>query len=184
MFVLAFLSFVFLVGVVMIWGGLAQRSENMQLIGEAYQLLKTGLDLSTDEFEQIFTEWNKGELDSFLIEITATIFGKKDEDGSPVVDKILDTAGQKGTGKWTAIDALDANRLRRIARTNIVVPAHEQHRYRRVPLSPLLDRAQRCVGVLGRGAGIEGELHPTAHRCKRSAQLVGDVRGKTSLVAT
>jgi 6-phosphogluconate dehydrogenase len=81
---------------------------DMQLIGEAYQLLKTGLGLSAEEFEQVFTEWNKGELDSFLIEITATIFGKKDDDGFPVVDKILDTAGQKGTGKWTAIDALDA----------------------------------------------------------------------------
>jgi len=80
---------------------------DMQLIGEAYQLLKDGLGLSADELEKVFTDWNKGELDSFLIEITATIFGKKDDDGQPVVDKILDTAGQKGTGKWTAIDALD-----------------------------------------------------------------------------
>jgi 6-phosphogluconate dehydrogenase len=79
----------------------------MQLIGEAYQLLKEGLGLSADEFETIFTEWNKGELDSFLIEISAIIFGKKDDDGEPMIDKILDTAGQKGTGKWTAIDALD-----------------------------------------------------------------------------
>jgi 6-phosphogluconate dehydrogenase len=80
---------------------------DMQLIGEAYQLLKEGLGLSADEFETIFTEWNKGELDSFLIEISAIIFGKKDDDGEPMIDKILDTAGQKGTGKWTAIDALD-----------------------------------------------------------------------------
>jgi 6-phosphogluconate dehydrogenase len=81
---------------------------DMQLIGEAYQLMKDGLGLTADEFEAIFTEWNKGELDSFLIEISATIFGKKDDDGEPMIDKILDTAGQKGTGKWTAIDALDA----------------------------------------------------------------------------
>ena len=80
---------------------------DMQLIGEAYQLLKDGLGLTADEFQQVFTDWNKGELDSFLIEISATIFGKKDEDGEPLVDKILDTAGQKGTGKWTAISALD-----------------------------------------------------------------------------
>ncbi len=80
---------------------------DMQLIGEAYQLLKDGLALTPDEFEGVFAEWNKGELDSFLIEITATIFGKKDEDGAPMIDKILDTAGQKGTGKWTAISALD-----------------------------------------------------------------------------
>ena len=80
---------------------------DMQLIGEAYQLLKDGLGLTPDEFSAIFHEWNKGELDSFLIEITETIFAKKDEDGQPMIDKILDTAGQKGTGKWTAISALD-----------------------------------------------------------------------------
>jgi len=80
---------------------------DMQLIGEAYQLLKDGLGLTPDEFAEVFMEWNKGELDSFLIEITAEIFAKKDDDGAPMVDKILDTAGQKGTGKWTAISALD-----------------------------------------------------------------------------
>src|SRR6185295_6520567 len=72
---------------------------DMQLICEAYQLLKDGLGLNTDELHQVFTEWNKGELDSYLIEITSQIFAKKDDDGVPVVDKILDTAGQKGTGK-------------------------------------------------------------------------------------
>jgi 6-phosphogluconate dehydrogenase len=80
---------------------------DMQLICEAYQLLRDGLDLTADQFAAVFTEWNAGELDSFLIEISATIFAKKDEGGAPVVDSILDTAGQKGTGKWTAISALD-----------------------------------------------------------------------------
>jgi len=80
---------------------------DMQLICEAYQLLKDGLGLGADELASIFTEWNKGDLDSFLIEISAEIFAKKDDDGKPMVDKILDTAGQKGTGKWTAISALD-----------------------------------------------------------------------------
>ena len=80
---------------------------DMQLICEAYQLLKDGLGLSADELHEVFAEWNKGELDSFLIEITAEILAKKDDDGSPMIDKILDTAGQKGTGKWTAISALD-----------------------------------------------------------------------------
>jgi 6-phosphogluconate dehydrogenase len=80
---------------------------DMQLISEAYQLLKDGLGLTPDELSQVFANWNKGELDSFLIEITATIFAKKDDDGTPIVDKILDAAGQKGTGKWTAISALD-----------------------------------------------------------------------------
>ena len=80
---------------------------DMQLIGEAYQLLKDGLGLNADELAEVFADWNKGELDSYLIEITAEIFAKKDEDGQPMVDKILDAAGQKGTGKWTAISALD-----------------------------------------------------------------------------
>src|SRR3984885_7180632 len=80
---------------------------DMQLIGEAYQLLKDTLGLSADELAEVFGEWNKGELDSFLIQITAEIFAKKDEDGQPLVDKILDAAGQKGTGKWTGISALD-----------------------------------------------------------------------------
>ena len=80
---------------------------DMQLICEAYQLLKDGLGLSAEECAKVFAEWNKGELDSFLIEISAAIFAKKDDDGQPMLDKILDTAGQKGTGKWTAISALD-----------------------------------------------------------------------------
>jgi 6-phosphogluconate dehydrogenase len=80
---------------------------DMQLICEAYQLLKDGLNLDAQGLHDVFAEWNKGELDSFLIEISAQIFTKKDDDGTPLIDKILDTAGQKGTGKWTAINALD-----------------------------------------------------------------------------
>src|SRR6202142_3655330 len=80
---------------------------DMQLIGEAYHLLKDGLGLTADELHDVFAEWNKGELDSYLIEISTTIFAKEDDDGQPMIDKILDTAGQKGTGKWTAISALD-----------------------------------------------------------------------------
>jgi 6-phosphogluconate dehydrogenase len=80
---------------------------DIQLICEAYDLLQRGLGMSADELHEVFAEWNKGELDSYLIEISSQIFAKKDEDGKPIVDKILDTAGQKGTGKWTAISALD-----------------------------------------------------------------------------
>ena len=80
---------------------------DMQLICEAYQLLKDVLGLSAGEMSEIFADWNKGELDSYLIEITRDILGYKDADGSALVDSILDTAGQKGTGKWTAIAALD-----------------------------------------------------------------------------
>jgi 6-phosphogluconate dehydrogenase len=80
---------------------------DMQLICEAYDLLQRGLGLTADELHEVFAEWNKGELDSYLIEISSEIFTHKDEDGKPLVDKILDAAGQKGTGKWTAISALD-----------------------------------------------------------------------------
>lgn len=80
---------------------------DMQLICEAYQFMKDGLGLSYDEMHRMFAEWNKTELDSYLIEITAAILGYKDEGGEPLVEKILDTAGQKGTGKWTGINALD-----------------------------------------------------------------------------
>lgn len=80
---------------------------DMQLITEAYQILKDLLGMNADEMHEIFKEWNKGELDSYLIEITRDILAFKDEDGGPLVNKILDTAGQKGTGKWTGISALD-----------------------------------------------------------------------------
>ncbi|CAO3684260.1 unnamed protein product [Umbelopsis ramanniana] len=80
---------------------------DMQLICEVYQIMKEGLGLDHEEMAAVFEEWNKGELDSFLIEITRDILKFKDTDGSPLVEKIRDTAGQKGTGKWTAIDSLD-----------------------------------------------------------------------------
>ena len=80
---------------------------DMQLICEAYDLLHKGLGLSAEELHEVFAEWNKGELDSYLVEISREIFAKLDDDGQPIVNKILDTAGQKGTGKWTVISALD-----------------------------------------------------------------------------
>lgn len=69
--------------------------------------MKNALGMTCDEMAEVFTEWNKGELDSFLIEITKDILAFKDTDGKPLVEKIRDAAGQKGTGKWTAISALD-----------------------------------------------------------------------------
>src|ERR1051325_2658847 len=80
---------------------------DMQLICEAYNIMKTGLGLSADEMHQVFADWNTGDLDSYLIEISRDILAKKDDDGAPLVDKILDTAGQKGTGKWTVINSQD-----------------------------------------------------------------------------
>jgi 6-phosphogluconate dehydrogenase len=80
---------------------------DMQIINEAYHIMKELLGMSADEMHEVFKEWNEGPLDSYLIEITRDILAYKDEDGDPLVEKILDTAGQKGTGKWTGISALD-----------------------------------------------------------------------------
>lgn len=80
---------------------------DIQLITEAYHLMRNLLGLTPDEMSEVFKAWNKTELDSYLIEITGDILAYKDEDGSPLIDKILDTAGQKGTGKWTAVASLE-----------------------------------------------------------------------------
>jgi 6-phosphogluconate dehydrogenase len=80
---------------------------DMQLICESYQIMKDLLGMSADEMHEVFAQWNKGDLDSYLIEITRDILAFKDKDGTPLVDKILDSAGQKGTGKWTSVTALD-----------------------------------------------------------------------------
>jgi 6-phosphogluconate dehydrogenase len=81
---------------------------DMQMIAEAYWIMKNALDMTTDEMQGVFTEWNKGELDSYLIEITSEIMGKKDDEtGKPMLDVILDAAGQKGTGRWTSFETLN-----------------------------------------------------------------------------
>ena len=80
---------------------------DMELICEAYQLMRVGLGMTADEMHPVFAQWNEGELNSYLIEITRDILAFKDTDGQPLVDKILDTAGQKGTGKWTVIASQD-----------------------------------------------------------------------------
>jgi len=80
---------------------------DMQMICETYQIMKEGLGLTNQQMHEVLTEWNAGELNSYLIEISRDILGYTDEDGNEVIDLILDTAGQKGTGKWTAIEALN-----------------------------------------------------------------------------
>ncbi len=80
---------------------------DMQLICEAYSLMRDALGMDVADVQRVFTDWNGGVLDSYLIEITADILGRRDSDGAPLVDKILDSAGQKGTGKWTGINALE-----------------------------------------------------------------------------
>jgi 6-phosphogluconate dehydrogenase len=80
---------------------------DMQMICETYQMMREGLGMTNHQMHEVFAEWNEGELNSYLIEITCDILAYKDEDGNEVIDLILDTAGQKGTGKWTGIEALN-----------------------------------------------------------------------------
>lgn len=122
-------------------GALGIEYGDMQLIAEAYDILKRGLGLSEDEIADIFFAWNKGVLDSFLIDITANILKFKDEDGEPVLSKILDKAGQKGTGKWTAIAALDAGTAGEFhlsEQGDVVLLGNTSYSYWRGSVCPLL----------------------------------------------
>jgi len=135
---------------------------DMQLICEAYNILKNGLGLDEQELHDVFAEWNKGELDSYLIEISRDIFAKKDADGSPLVNKILDTAGQKGTGKWTVINSLDMG----------------------VPITLMAEAVYaRCVSALkeervkaARKLKGPNQAIPAARNAKRRAALIEEVR--------
>src|SRR5580698_6010236 len=128
---------------------------DMQLICEAYDLLKHGLGLTPDELHEVFTEWNKGELDSYLIEISSLIFAKKDEDGSPIVDKILDTAGQKGTGKWTVISALDTGQPVTLIGESVFARCLSALKEERVAASKILEGPAKKAEVGDRAAFIE-----------------------------
>lgn len=135
---------------------------DMQLICEAYNILKNGLGLNEQELHDVFAEWNKGELDSYLIEISRDIFAKKDTDGTPLVNKILDTAGQKGTGKWTVINSLDM----------------------RVPITLMAEAVYaRCVSALkeervkaARKLKGPNQAIPAARNAKKRAALIEEVR--------
>ncbi|RIY33505.1 phosphogluconate dehydrogenase (NADP(+)-dependent, decarboxylating) [Psittacicella hinzii] len=135
---------------------------DMQLICEAYHFLSEYVDVSYDQLADIFTSWNKTELDSYLVEITADILRFKDEDGSALVSKILDTAGQKGTGKWTGINALDFG----------------------VPLTLITESVfMRCVSALKdqrlEAEKVFGNIHPPVERklkFEEAADLIEHVR--------
>lgn len=120
---------------------------DIQLICEAYQLLKDGLGYTPDQLAEVFVEWNKGELDSYLIDITATIFAKKDEDGQPLIDKILDTAGQKGTGKWTAISALDLGQPVTLIGESVFARCLSALKDERVNASKVLDGPKKVLTI-------------------------------------
>ncbi len=114
---------------------------DMQIICEAYQLLSEGLGLSAGEIQGIFAGWNKGVLNSYLIEITTNILGYKDEDGEPLVNKILDTAGQKGTGKWTGINALDLGAPLTLIAESVFARCLSAQKEERVRASKILPQA-------------------------------------------
>jgi 6-phosphogluconate dehydrogenase len=135
---------------------------DMQLICEAYNILKNGLGMTEQELHDTFAEWNRGELDSYLIEITRDIFAKKDADGSPLVNRILDTAGQKGTGKWTVINSLDLG-------TPITLMAEAV--YARCVSAMKDDRVRAARKLKGPKPAI-----PTARNAKKRAALVQEVR--------
>ncbi|MBS1821808.1 MAG: decarboxylating NADP(+)-dependent phosphogluconate dehydrogenase [Acidobacteria bacterium] len=128
---------------------------DIQLICEAYQLMKEALGLSADELAEIFAEWNKGELDSYLIEITAEIFAKKDDDGKPLIDKILDTAGQKGTGKWTAISALDLGQPVTLIGESVFARCLSALKDERVAASKVLEGPKKVLTVSEKKEFIE-----------------------------
>jgi 6-phosphogluconate dehydrogenase len=120
---------------------------DMQLICEAYQLLSDGLGLGADEIRSIFAAWNQGPLNSYLIEITAAILAYKDKDGQLLLKKILDTAGQKGTGKWTGINALDLGIPLTLIGESVFARCLSAQKEERVKASSILPkRALRFIG--------------------------------------
>jgi len=135
---------------------------DMQLICEAYNILKNGLGLNEQELHDVFAEWNKGDLDSYLIEISRDIFAKKDTDGTPLVNKILDTAGQKGTGKWTVINSLDMG---------VPITLMAEAVYARCVSALKEERVKAARKLKGPNPAI-----PSARNAKRRTALIEEVR--------
>jgi 6-phosphogluconate dehydrogenase len=135
---------------------------DMQLICEAYNILKNGLGLNEQELHDVFAEWNKGELDSYLVEISRDIFAKKDTDGTPLLSKILDTAGQKGTGKWTVINSLEMG---------VPITLMAEAVYARCVSALKEERVKAARKLKGPNPSI-----PAARNAKRRAKLIDEVR--------
>ncbi len=144
---------------------------DMQIIAEAYHLLHGALGLSHDELQRVFAEWNRGKLDSYLIEITRDIMGFRDTDGTPLVENILDAAGQKGTGKWTVISSLDLG-------TPVTLVAEAV--YARI-LSALKDDRVHAASVLGhpaRRASVDRDAFVNdAHQALYASKIVSYTQG-------
>ena len=128
---------------------------DIQLICECYQIMKDILGMTNEEMHETFAEWNRGDLDSYLIEITRDILAKKDEDGRYVLDYILDTAGQKGTGKWTAISALDLGEPLTLISESVYARCLSALKDDRVKASGILDGPKPVKFVGDRAAFLE-----------------------------
>jgi 6-phosphogluconate dehydrogenase len=145
---------------------------DMQLICEAYSLMENVLAMSCDQMHEVFKEWNTGVLDSYLIDITKDILAMKDEDGEPLVDKILDTAGQKGTGKWTGISALDLG---------VPLTLIGESVFSRV-LSSLKDERVRAAAILGQAPKLpqvtdREEAINTLHDALYASKIISYAQG-------
>ncbi|HGF7492926.1 TPA: NADP-dependent phosphogluconate dehydrogenase, partial [Escherichia coli] len=150
---------------------------DMQLIAEAYSLLKGGLNLSNEELAQTFTEWNNGELSSYLIDITKDIFTKKDEDGNYLVDVILDEAANKGTGKWTSQSALDLGEPLSLITESVFARYISSLKDQRVAASKVLS------GPQAQSAGDKAEFIEKVRRALYLGKIVSYAQGFSQLRA-
>ena len=150
---------------------------DMQLIAEAYSLLKGGLNLSNEELAQTFTEWNNGELSSYLIDITKDIFTKKDEDGNYLVDVILDEAANKGTGKWTSQSALDLGEPLSLITESVFARYISSLKDQRVAASKVLS------GPQAQPAGDKAEFIEKVRRALYLGKIVSYAQGFSQLRA-
>ncbi|MDI9498452.1 MAG: decarboxylating NADP(+)-dependent phosphogluconate dehydrogenase [Bacillota bacterium] len=143
---------------------------DMQLIAETYQFMRLYLGMTADEMAAVFREWNKGELDSYLIEITGDILSYREEDGSILLDKILDAAGQKGTGKWTSIVALDEGVALTLIAEAVFARALSSFKDDRVAASQVLE-------------GPHGRFEGTAEERQELIDALGDALYAAKLVS-
>ena len=146
---------------------------DMQLIAEAYDLLYRGLGLDGNDLHTVFSEWNKGVLDSYLIEITAEIFSVKDSDDTPLLHKILDTAGQKGTGKWTAVNALENGTPLTLITEAVFARALSSRKQER------LNANRVYANKVGPITGDRGEAIQAIHDALYAAKIISYAQGFT-----
>lgn len=151
---------------------------DMQLICEVYDLMRKLIHLSNDEMQRVFSAWNEGELDSYLIEITADILAYREEDGSALLDKILDTAGQKGTGKWTGISALHAGVPLTLIVESVFARSVSSQKEERVAASEIFD-FKPSIPVAGKEAFIEA-----LRKALYAAKIISYAQGFSLIKAT